>query len=46
MSLGAKVNVKDVSKETPLHLAASYDNLDGARMLIESGADLNLKNRR
>jgi hypothetical protein len=38
---GANVNATDEDRNTPLHLAASYDV---ARLLVDRGADLNATN--
>ncbi len=39
---GAKVNIQDTYKRTPLHMAALYDDLWAARFLVERGAGVNL----
>lgn len=41
---GAEVNAKDMGGNTPLHLAALYGEAQVALLLIEAGADVNLKN--
>ena len=42
---GANVNAKDYRRFTPLMIAATYDSLEIAKLLIDSGADLNAKNQ-
>jgi len=39
-----KVKVRDVYLNTPLHLAASFQNKDVLRFLIRHGADLDALN--
>lgn len=41
LSEGADVNAADDDGFTPLHLAASRDNLDIVRLLLDAGADVN-----
>ena len=43
---GAKVDVKDVNENTPLHYAASTGHLEVAELLIGKGAPLNAKNKK
>ena len=38
---GAKVDIKDFSNITPLHLATKYGNLESVKILVENGADIN-----
>jgi ankyrin repeat protein len=40
---GVDVNVRDANGDTPLALAVYYNNLDKARLLLDAGADPNLK---
>ena len=40
---GAKVNIKNRSGDTPLHIAVERQNQAIVKMLIESGADVNAK---
>jgi ankyrin repeat protein len=42
---GAKVNVPGDIGWTPLHRAASYDNVQLVRLLLEHGADVNARDR-
>ena len=39
------MNRQDVIKDIPLHYAARNNNAEVARMLIDNGADVNLKNK-
>ncbi|MCK9417273.1 ankyrin repeat domain-containing protein [Candidatus Dojkabacteria bacterium] len=41
---GAKINVQDGEKNTPLYNAADYNQLNMIKELIINGADLNIKN--
>jgi hypothetical protein len=44
LSKGADPNKKNrYNKDTPLHLAAFYSQLEAAKLLIENGADVNVK---
>src|SRR5437016_3608606 len=38
---GADVTLSSSKKQTPLHLAAAYGNLETARLLLEGGATVN-----
>ena len=40
------MNAKDNDGWTPLHLSADEGHLEGARLLIDNGADLNVRNNR
>jgi hypothetical protein len=39
------VNVKDVNRATPLHLAAENGHIEIARLLLQNGAEVNAKDR-
>ena len=38
------MNRQDVVKETPLHLATQNNKTEAVRLLLDNGADINLKN--
>ena len=40
---GAKVNVRNFEKWTPLHMAATYNRIELAKFLLENGAYLNAR---
>jgi hypothetical protein len=42
---GANVSSRNDKGQTPLHVAAAWDNLLGAEFLIENGANINLKDQ-
>lgn len=44
VSMGADVNIQDLSKNTPLHIAVHRDNVDLTRYLIECQADVSAIN--
>eukprot|EP00976_Prorocentrum_cordatum_P116299 1196142-Prorocentrum_minimum.AAC.2 len=44
VELGADYNVKNADGHTPLHVAASYGNVETVRTLVELGADSSLQN--
>jgi len=37
---GAFIDVRNIHKQTPLYFAALHGNLEGIKLLVESGADL------
>ena len=41
---GADVNSVDKQQWTPLHIAASYQNLEAVKLLIQQGAQIEVKN--
>ena len=42
---GAKIDVKDKAKETPLHLAIQYWRSENVKHLISQGADIQRSNK-
>ena len=42
---GADVNKQTQFKNTPLHWAARNNNIEVARLLLDNGGDINLKNK-
>jgi ankyrin repeat protein len=44
LAAGADPNARDIDANAPLHLAASENRLESARVLLEAGADPSLKN--
>ena len=44
VDLGANVNAQSTGNETPLMKAIAFDNADAAKLLIEKGADPDIKN--
>ena len=42
---GANISSLNDKGKTPLHVAASWDNLLGAKFLVENGANINLKDQ-
>ena len=40
---GADINLKNSSKQTALHIACYYNNIEAAKTIIEAGADLDLQ---
>ena len=45
MKAGAIVSSLNDKGETPLHVATSWDNMFGAKFLLENGANINLKDQ-
>ncbi len=44
LKYGAKINVLDHKRNTPLHIAAQYGHRDYVETLLARGADCSLKN--
>ena len=44
LSFNANPNAKDFEGSTPLHIAADGNNIECVRLLIEAGANPNLRN--
>lgn len=42
---GARVTTRDIAGNTPLHIALSEGHEDIARLLIDTGANINAKNK-
>ena len=42
---GAMVNKSDKYGDTPLHIAVFYDSVSAIQLLIQSGTELNIKNK-
>ena len=43
LTKGAFVDIRNVYQQTPLHFAISFNNPEGACILIDNGADVNAK---
>jgi ankyrin repeat protein len=43
LTKGAYIDIRNVYQQTPLHFAMFFNNPEGARILIDHGADVNVK---